>query len=348
MYKRQGQSIRFGTGDAWYPDSHSTEEYEYYYALDPNVVWLPFFAEQPNINNPGHLLWDYWLPLFTLLDTFHVQPTSDLLLTTLDPWCVPNNPARSCYDLTTKFLPLLGANPNSFSSIHDFRLIESSSTKPKGIDLVCAEHGLAGIGMLTDHGIKKHGQLREDYKKVHNVGRGGQIWDFRNFMLSNLGITNSQVLPKPLKVTFSLNSSNNPSRRRDFQKQVQTTKQLFEAYRGEIEVKSVIMGELSLMEQISIVRESAVFISVMGGSACTAMFLERDTSLILYYNDIDDFAQGASKDGGKIPNRMDWDFWNNASFLRVYWLPISTMDEEKDLNTLTRLVKNEIRLRRLI
>ena len=103
-----------------------------------------------------------------------------------------------------------------------------------------------------------------------------------------------------------------------------------------------------LMEQISIVRESAVFISVMGGSASTAMFLERDTSLILYYNDIDDFAQGASKDGGKIPNRMDWDFWNNASFLRVHWLPISTMDEEKDLNTLTRLVKNEIRLRRLI
>jgi hypothetical protein len=100
------------------------------------------------------------------------------------------------------------------------------------------------------------------------------------------------------------------------------------------------MGELSLQEQLAVVHDSAVFISVTGGSTSTAMFLQKDTSLILYYNDIDDLVKGAEDE--QMANRMDWDFWNNASYLRVHWLSILSMDEERDQKALSRLLQSEL------
>ena len=80
--------------------------------------------------------------------------------------------------------------------------------------------------------------------------------------------------------------------------------------------------------------------SVIGGAASTAMFLERHGSLILYFDDSTDLVKGG--DDPDMPNRMDWDFWNHASFLRVHWLPLRTMDEDGDLGVLLRLVRNEL------
>ena len=146
------------------------------------------------------------------------------------------------------------------------------------------------------------------------------------------------------KITFSVNSSQNPSRRRTMERQIEIAQELFPPGSNEfgIVVESVQLGQLTLEAQTKLMDETAVFVSVMGGSASTAMFLRRGTSLILYYNDIDDFVKGdPNKDGSSIPNRMDWDFWNNASYLRVHWLPIQTMDWENDLKTFARLLQVE-------
>jgi hypothetical protein len=164
------------------------------------------------------------------------------------------------------------------------------------------------------------------------------FWDFRNFMLGKMGIANRT---RPFKITFSIFSSRNPSRRRSFEKQIQLAKQLYQPKSKEgVVVQSVIMWELSLQEQLAVVHDSAVFISVIGGSASTAMFLQKDTSLILYYNDIDDLVKGAEDE--QMANRMDWDFWNNASYLRVHWLSILSMDEERDLKAFSRLLQSEM------
>jgi hypothetical protein len=334
-----GQSIWYPRDDVWFPTLRTERQQsdDYFYALDSNVVWLPYYPMQPNVNNPGHLLWDYWLPLYNLLDMFQLRDKS-LLLTNLDPWCVAHSADLTCYNLTTKFLPLLGVDPVTFASTFNSQLVLRNRTAAPSSSLVCAQHGLAGIGMLTDHGINKHGQLLSDYKQVHNVGRGPMFWDFRNFMLGKMGIANRT---RPFKITFSIFSSRNPSRRRSFEKQIQLAKQLYQPKSKEgVVVQSVIMWELSLQEQLAVVHDSAVFISVIGGSASTAMFLQKDTSLILYYNDIDDLVKGAEDE--QMANRMDWDFWNNASYLRVHWLSILSMDEERDLKAFSRLLQSEM------
>ncbi|CAJ1965047.1 unnamed protein product [Cylindrotheca closterium] len=349
-----GHSIRHSTSeDAWFPllQSSSSPNKDYsYYALDPNVIWLPFFSEQPNISNPGHLLWDFWLPMFTLMELFLPKDGGrpKLLLTNLDSSCTKGAIDASCYKMVSKFLPLLGVSNDSLvSAMVESQLWDPTTDVPEHpTPLVCAENGLMGIGMLTDHGSKKHGQLLEDYQSVQNIGRGPMFWRFRNFMLKNLKQEESSGRPAaPWKITFSINSSQNPSRRRAMERQIEIAQELFPPDGNElgIVVESVQLGQLALEAQTKLMDETAVFVSVMGGSASTAMFLRRDTSLILYYNDIDDFAKGnPNKGGNSIPNRMDWDFWNNASYLRVHWLPIRTMDAENDLKSFARLLQVEV------
>jgi hypothetical protein len=324
-----GQAIWHPRNNVWSPPLRTERQQsdDYFYALDSNVVWLPYY-----------LLWDYWLPLYNLLDMFQLRDKSPLL-TNLDPWCVANSTDLSCYNFTTKFLPLLGVDPVTFASTFNSQLGLGNRTAAPSSSLVYAQHGLAGIGVLTDHGINKHGQLLNDYKQAHNVGRGPMFWDFRNFMLGKMGIANRI---SPFKITFSIFSSRNPSRRRSFEKQIQLAKQLYQPNNKEgVVVQSMLMWKLSLQEQLAVVHDSAVFISVMGGSTSTAMFLQKDTSLILYYNDIDDLVKVPGDE--QMANQMDWDFWNNASCLRVHWLSILSMDEERDLKAFSRLLQSEMK-----
>ena len=62
-------------------------------------------------------------------------------------------------------------------------------------------------------------------------------------------------------------------------------------------------------------------------------------AMIMYYLDTND----ATKDNRyKYPARLDWDYFNNAGSMRVHWLPFSTMDNDRDLEVLIKLVLNEI------
>jgi hypothetical protein len=334
-----GHSLRFHTEEQqWFPNT-TTESITSYYELGQDVVWLPYYAVEPNAGNPGHLLWDYFLPLYKLVAMFGLD-NKELLLTNLDQWCI-RNAKDPCFNITAKFLPLLGVDPATLFNSYNPHLHPSNNNEGEiKSKYVCARYGAAGIGMLTDHGYKKHGQTIGDYEVVQNAGRGPFFWDFRNFMLANIRLDTPTIFQRPYQITISINSSNNLSRKRDFAKQLQMLRNSFSA--KDVVVRTVNMGKLSLPEQIQMVKQSAMFVSVIGGAASTAMFLERNACLVLYFNDVDDLVKGA--DDPNMPNMMDWDFWNHASYLRVHWLPISTMGEPVDLQVLDQLARSELEI----
>jgi len=331
-----GQSVRLGNGQPWFPERIADDDASMptsYYSLDQDIVWMPYFAEQPNANNPGHLLWDYWLSMYTLLELYGVDLMKhSLTVINLDRTCVPNDP---CQEVAEKFLPLLGVDRRSFSNVYNVQL----NTTNSGSKWVCARQGLTGIGMLTDHGFKKHGQLLEDYQNTRNAGRGVSFWKFRNFMIGNMGLAllDSMANKRAFSVVFSINSSNNPTRKRDFAVQAEAIRRFL----PDVSINTVDLAELTLSKQIEIVQTANLFITVTGGSASVATFLPRGSGLILFYNDIDDFVVDSK---GQLPNRMDWDFWNHASYIRAHWMPIKTMDEMNALEVLIRLVREEIRI----
>ncbi|OEU22609.1 hypothetical protein FRACYDRAFT_232767 [Fragilariopsis cylindrus CCMP1102] len=234
---------------------------------------------------------------------------------------------------------------------------------------------LAGLGWLTDHGIRDHGWMTNnephslDVAIARNVGRGPELYAFRNYLLRNMGLlttiskttisTSSSIgssnidknfnynqRPIQFRIILSAYSSNHPDR--DFGLEEQR-KALSEAF-PTADVSTVVLRELSLREQIELIsqpkqqtsNEHIIFVTACGGGSITGFFLPKDSSMILYYPESGgyDFSSKFNLTGGKA--MLDWDLLNNLGYVRTHWLPIGTMNELEGLDALVYLVRHEM------
>ena len=315
-----------------------------YYELPPNVVMVPFHSM--NGANPGHLVWDDFLPIYTLLTMFQLDEYTQgvsgvellmmryILKDTLgerqgEPqrglWAScdwSDDKKESCRKMMNKFLPLMmgeeSASRHGLTTTEDFRFEVGSGGNdgdPKS-SLVCSRYGLAGIGPLTDHGTYKlHGWEDADYTMTHNHGRGGMLYEFRNFMLSNMNIPTTFRQKPPFRVILSQHSSEAGKRSYDFKKQQEILQQNFNP--GYVSVEVYTMSELPLREQLEIVSQASVFITGCGGGAVTGMFLPKGSSIIFYYPESGGVV-------GNVPNgkpaRLDWgEYFLNLDTLVVIY-----------------------------
>ncbi|KAL3940584.1 MAG: hypothetical protein SGBAC_004914 [Bacillariaceae sp.] len=331
----------------WFPEIRTIDAdiSTAYYELPSNITLIPFHSM--NGANPGHLVWDDFLPIYTLLTMFQLESKSELLMMRyvlkgeergLWASCDWKDEKREgCAKMHKKFLPLMmGVN-----SIHELTTTETFNFLPKEAgksNLICARHGLAGIGSLTDHGVNKlHGWEMDDYATTHNHGRGGLLYEFRNYMVNNLALPIVYEHKPPFRVVFSAMSSSIQSRQIDFVTQIDLLKKSFNSQY--VSVESYVLADLSLEEQVSIASKASIFISGCGGGAVTATFLPKGASVILYY--LEDGGVKDGKDTG-TPARLDWDLFNNLGYLKVHWLPRKSMPNEKDIRALAVLVQHEL------
>ena len=343
----------------WFPEIRIIKEDESlsYYELPSNVVLIPFHSMKGD--NPGHLVWDDFLPIYNLLNMYQLINESKELM--LMRYVLKNREGKDaggdssrglwascdwtdekqalCKKMFKKFLPLmLGSNP-----IHnELATTETFDLKLQGTDnksnLVCARHGIAGIGPLTDHGTSKlHGWEENDYKATQNHGRGGLIYGFRNFMLTNMGIPTELNHEPPFRVIFSEKSSSILSRNLDFSRQKELLEQNF--HPSYVSVESYVFSEMPLKEQLEISSQASIFITTCGGGAVTSMFMPMGSSVIMYY--LEGGSTVGNKQTGK-PARLDWDLFNNLAYLKVHWLPVGTMQTEYDTKTLFLLIQHEL------
>ncbi|GAX21213.1 hypothetical protein FisN_23Lh153 [Fistulifera solaris] len=347
----------------WFPSIQDPNSIDSYYALPEWMIWLPFHSM--NGANPGHLVWDDFFPIYTLLDMFQLLPPLDLDApgfsnTFLFPmryvlkggkglWASCDlRPEKTelCRKMMNKFLGLLVGKdyPYQFSTTQDFQIHKHNANGP---DIVCARSGVAGIASLTDHGINKmHGWEEEDYLITHNHGRGGSLYTFRNFMMHNMGFIGKELLLHHRvdadgyirhRIVFSQKSSDIYNRNLDFERQIQITKEFLPA----AHVEGYVFRNHSLQEQLTIAHDASIFVTLCGGGAVTAMFLPAGTSVFLYYSE-----RGGVKNNKMTykPAMLDWDLFNAMSHLRVHWLPRDTLREEYDERLLVDLMRHELSL----
>ena len=244
----------------------------------------------------------------------------------------------ACQKMHEKFYPMMNANRQSkISSTNATNLTITAKGGPKS-SLICARHGVAGIGSLTDHGTSKtHGWETKDYETTHNHGRGGKLYDFRNYAMANLGV-DQQPLRAPFKIIFSMASSDKTNRNIDFTRQIACIKKYFNE--SEVVIESYTFKEHSVKEQMELVSQASILVTGCGGGAVTATFLPKGASVFLYY-----VADGGLRNNRKTftPARLDWDIFNNLSYLRVHWIPryIGTMDE---CSILIQMIRQELKL----
>jgi len=344
----------------WFPEIRyiDAEQTLSYYELPSNVVLIPFHSM--NGANPGHLVWDDFLPVYNLLSMFQLTNKSKNLLMMryilkqqqgnedhsenlrgLWASCDWNDEKKVlCMKMFKKFLPLmLGSDPlyDELVTTESFNFEVSKKSDEKST-IICAKHGLAGIGALTDHGTSKlHGWEDRDYQLTHNHGRGGLLYEFRNFMLKNMDIHIESDHKPPFRIVFSEKSSDVGHRNFDFSMQKEILKESF--HPSYVSVESYVFSEMTLREQLEIASQASILITSCGGGAVTSMFMPRGSSVIMYY--LEDGGVIGNKLTGK-PARLDWDLFNNLAYLKVHWLPAGTMKNDSDIKSLLLLIQHEL------
>lgn len=364
-----GINTKWGPGSKrleWFPEILPGEHWKNlaYYALPEDTVLIPYHSL--NARNPGHLVWDEFLPMYNLLEMFQlddfnhsVLPLRYVLQDGIPAlWATCDYDPQmliECKALMKKFAPLIMRQSSATTvtsqllSTVDYELnlfLEKDQTSH--VDLVCAKTGVAGMGALTDHGMyKRHGWEERDYLVSHNDGRGGLLYRFRNFMVQTLGLAPTSpngagdVVPHkaPRRIVFSQLSSDHNYRNLDFSHLVDIVKRELP---GE-SVEPFVFKKLSIHDQVEVARTTAIYVTICGGGAVTAMFLPKGASLIVYYQ------EDAGADGNRLtgkPALLDWDLLNSMSHLRVHWLPRNTMTQkgEHDEKALVALMKHELEL----
>ena len=316
-----------------------------FYQLAPGKFFLPFHSMAAI--NPGHLIWDDFLPIYLLLTAFQTNNIQDMVLVRY----VLKNRERAlwatcdlrdatlavCKRYFKKFLPLMGIPHQSMRSTEDsiLTLSDGQSAKSK---YVCADAGFAGMGMFSDHGQKAHGWNQQDYDVAQNIGRAESFYNFRNFMLKNIQIDPEINIKSSstFYITFATPSSKDRSRRPSILKHTLLVKDTFKEY-NDVNIREVNFSQLNLEEQLKVVSESSILISVCGGGAVTAMFLSKGASLIMLYPD-----EPERRGKKNYPARLDWDFFSNQGYFRVHWVPISSMQEKKDMDLFIEILKYDL------
>ena len=345
----------------WFP-KRLAEAPASYYTLDPDVVMPPFHSFAAH--NVGHLVWDDFLPIYTLLKMFGFIDDGPSSESAPNPWLLLRvdtlpplfgtcdmtrnkknpNPRKllKCAANFEKFLPLLGVRPPTFSTLKTLQFEPYANNNPT-TTWVCAKHAVAGLGMLTDHGLQDHGWNMPQEHAVHNTAKGAMLYQFRNFVLQNLNLPSSNkkeeapTTTTQRRMVLSAHSSGYKTRDVDFKEQERILSQAFPSW----QIQIAALAQLGVQEQIELASTTQIFVSVCGGGAMTATFLPRGATLILYYDETGgyDFATHAQLGS---PAFLDWDLLNNMAYLRVHWLPLGGMHTPEGLRALQSLIQHEV------
>lgn len=172
-------------------------------------------------------------------------------------------------------------------------------------------------------------------------------------MMRNLGITAPDApVPAgaPLVVYVSERSSDKGSRSLAFGRHVTALRDAV-LKRGpalgivpDVLVEAHEFRRFGLKAQVDMVSRAAVYVTACGGGAVTASFLPRGASVLVYFSPVGGVENNRPTDK---PARLDWDYFNNASYLRVHWIPVpfsSRRSHAQDLDTFTDLVLHELQV----
>ena len=280
----------------WFPRRDDSRN-SMYYQLPDDVVMVPFLPTSPD--KMLHVMWDFLLPIFTLLSNFHLE---DHRIALVDVSSDAQNPLLDEKNSIVQFFPLLRMTS---PTVYTFQNRTSS------VDRICARQATAAMSLLES--------VKERSPTMRLQGRGRTLWDFRQYMLQNIGVTNMGGGPRsPFKVTLvgpKLTNETVVSIRQAFAKDD----------RVEVYHYASIDG-LSLEKRVKVALESSVFVSDGNDeSSAYGIFVPRGGSIVLLTD------QEQSSD--------EWEYvWSHLSHVRVHELSNNGTDE-----FLVKLIQDEIR-----
>lgn len=141
----------------------------------------------------------------------------------------------------------------------------------------CFERLAVGMPMYSDDCLEgSHGRDLDTWS-LCNTGRQRQFWNFRNYVLTNAGVATTP--PERHKIVVTKRTDRRVLNNLDAL--IAVLEERFSKH--DIEVITVEWHELSLVEQLDLIRNTTIHLTPPGGVSFIAMFLPRfSTSIRLY------------------------------------------------------------------
>ena len=147
---------------------------------------------------------------------------------------------------------------------------------------MCFPHAAAGLGDLADHCRRQpsnHGWGK--HKDVHgscNSGRGREYFEYRSFLMRNLGLDPAELVPRRHKILVHTHSSR---RSGSFKRQIKALKEAFAARAKEDssfavpDIEASALHRYGAAAQARLLATTSVYVVHMGGGSLGGVFLPR-------------------------------------------------------------------------
>jgi hypothetical protein len=144
-----------------------------------------------------------------------------------------------------------------------------------------------------------------------SLGRGGQFYRFRTYLLQKLGVQQSHsYLPKGGYITFSIAThSSRPEKVHHFEGEIEACRAKY----GTERVKVVSMADYTVSEQATLVANSIVFFSNHGGGSAISVFLPKGATFFIYWH-----WHVMAK--GRVMRKMDHQFYESVSHFETLYI----------------------------
>jgi hypothetical protein len=250
----------------------------------------------------GHLMWDYWGPVYVLQKRFGITNNS-LLYTYRRNKKKCQLPIRSSieklFGVTNLIIPATNIQiPNPESSY------------------ICSDYSTSGYGWLNDHGFGSHGWKDQDMENPMNLHRGPEFRQLRDFMLKNIHVFHAYKAKPPLVILFSQESSKDVKRRLSFDAEINIAKELESKNKGQISVQSFHHKSTTFRDQLEMSSKASIFITASGGGSFPAFFLPKRSVLIIY---------------GDENMHLDSDVYNNYGQISVHWMSLRSRENDQEI-----------------
>ena len=253
--------------------NHTIDNRYYFPANENDAVWIPI--EPVSCESA---LWDVYLPIYTLLETFQLldKPWQLLVLGEESPSCTRQH--------LEEYVDMMGL------STRDIVYVRASvpTTVPNPYqDFLCYPQSVMGIGAFADHRVIRPTQHLKEQDKKHippnHIRRAMNLRGFRHRCLRNLAIQPRRAKPYTVAVSSSLSAE----------------------YFVHESIPGIQIVELSPMDplrkQMQITSKAAILILAAHEDKTAALFLPDGATLIIV---------GEAQE--------DWDLWSNNALVRVH------------------------------
>ncbi|KAL7544191.1 hypothetical protein ACHAWF_007569 [Thalassiosira exigua] len=230
-----------------------------------------------NAENFGHLITDFVMPIYVAYESFGLLDEDMKIYR----YSIADAIGWSC-DYQAKVRPW---NANHCKRFYDMVPAMIKGHRPievlNGTDMevTCFENVVVGMAMYSDDCIEGSHGRKQNLWSLCNVARQRQFWNYRNYVLQNVGV--SLVPPIRHKITVTKRSDGRTLHNLDA-----LISNLTGVYGSSVEIITVEWPELSFQEQLELISTTTVHLTPPGGVSFISLFLPKwATSVRLYPGD---------------------------------------------------------------